>query len=56
MTPTMLNISLIWKKTIKQAASMVKEMSEDELKHHKAWRKKYLNMVMDSTFDNYYSF
>ena len=42
-------------KAIKQAVSMVKEMSEDELKHHKEWRKKYLNRVMDSTFDNYYS-
>ena len=38
----------------KQALAKVKEMSEDELKHYKEWGKKYLNRVMDSTFDYHF--
>ena len=39
----------------KQALTMVRAMSESELKHFKEYRKAYLNRVMDSTFDYHFS-
>ena len=40
----------------KQTVSMVRAMPEDELKQYKEWRNKFLNRVMDSTFDYHFSF
>ena len=38
----------------KLGLAKVKEMSEDELKHYKEWGNKFLNRVMDSTFDYHF--
>ena len=39
----------------KLGLTKVKEMSEDELKRYKEWGNKFLNRVMDSTFDYHFS-
>ena len=39
----------------KLGLTKVQEMSEDELKHYKEWGNKFLNRVMDSTFDHHFS-
>ena len=38
----------------KLGLTKVQEMSEDELKHYKEWGNKFLNRVMDSTFDYHF--